>query len=817
MANRAIVLKPQEAYGPCDLTHLGIESTLDLKACEECIGQTRALSAINLGLGIDNPGYNIYLSGPPGVGKTSTIKKILAEVSKTKPTPLDWCYVYNFIEPNIPKAISLPTGMGRVFKKDMEDLVETLTREIPRAFESKEYEQEQQKIYNEAQREKAEVFEGLQRKAMEAQIQLQFTPTGVVSIPLYHGKPLTQEEYARLTDEEKENIRRRKEEIEDAVATAFKEAKRIDKEASDKVKELEKRVALFAVSDILENIREKYKEHPQVIDYLHHVQKHILENIYNFRTEKEHPPHGVFGFMPAVQAPTFREYQVNVFIDNSKTEGAPVVFESHPIYSNLFGTIEREARFGVYVTDFTLIRPGSLAKANGGYLVVDALDVLRAPFVWDSLKKVLENQELTIEDVFQQWGFTSALGLRPEPVKVNIKVIMIGTPFIYQLLYTYDDDFRKLFKVKADFDSVVDRTPEMEEKYACFIKFMIEREGLKPFARSGLEAVVEHSSRIAGDQKKLSVQHGIILKLLLEANYIASLDGDSRFVERVHVERAIDEKNYRSNMIEEKIQELIKEGTILIEATGKAVGQVNGLAVYDIGDYTFGKPSRITCETYMGMEGVVNIERKARLSGSIHDKGVLILGGYLGAKYARQKPLSLSATLAFEQSYSLVEGDSASAAELIALLSSISGVPIRQDIAITGSIDQKGNIQPIGGVNEKIEGFYLSCKLKGLTGQQGVVIPKRNVKNLMLSREVVAALREGRFHIYPVENIDEVIEIMMDIEAGVRKEDGTYPEGTLHYLVDKRLGELTEELRKLSKSLAGDTKPEMDTGEEEMD
>lgn len=792
-------LSTSEVYRLCNLNQFGFKTTEGLAGCEDFIGQERAVNAIYFGLGMEYRGYNLYLAGPPGVGKTSAIKAILSKIAKDKPTPSDWCYVYNFHDPNVPRAISLPRGMGKEFKKDMEDLLEDLRTDIPKAFESKHYEEEKQRIMNEAQRQKGILFDELQKKAAEAEMQIQFTPTGIVAIPLFRGKPVTQEEYNTLDEVHKEDIRKRKERIDEEVSEVFKKVKNLEKEAMDKVKELEKRVALFAVRDLLDSIREKYKTYTNIIDYLDMVQKHILENIDNFLPDKGLEGGQFSSFRFPQQKPTFAEYKVNVLIDNSDTEGAPVIFEPHPNYINMFGSIEREARFGVLVTDFTMIHAGSLAKANGGYLVVEALDVLKYPFVWDSLKKVLENQELGIEDVYQQYGLMSTVGLRPEPIKLNVKVIMTGSPLLYHLLYAYDEDFMKLFKVKADFDSVVERTDDVLFQYACFIKSMCNKEHLKEFDRSGVEAVIEYSSRLSGDQNKLSVQFGAISKIISEANYWASLDTDGNYVMRKHVEKAIEERIFRSNMIEEKIQEMIEKNMILVDTQGEVIGQINGLAVYNLGDYAFGRPSRITCETFMGLEGVVNIERKANLSGNIHNKGVLILSGYIGAKYAQNKPLSLSASLCFEQSYEMVEGDSASAAELIALISSLSVVPIKQGFAITGSVNQKGQIQPIGGVNEKIEGFYHVCKAKGLNGEQSVIIPHQNVRNLMLKKEVVEAIREGKFHVYPVETINQAIELLTGMEAGERVSDGKFKKGTVNYLVDKRLRAFTEEFKKLSK------------------
>jgi lon-related putative ATP-dependent protease len=795
-------LSANEIYRFCDLSQFGFKTTEGIVSCEDFIGQERALSAIYFGLGIEYRGYNLYLAGPSGVGKTSSIKAILPQIAKNHPTPGDWCYVYNFEDSNLAKSINLPTGMGKVFKKNMDELLESLKADIPKAFESKQYEEEKQQIMNESQRQKGILFDELQKKAGEVEMQIQFTPTGIVTIPLFSGKPITQEDYNTLDDTHKEDIRKRKEKMDEEVGEVFKKVKNLEKEATNKLKELEKRVALFAVRDLLDSIREKYRTHPEIIDHFDMVQKHILENIDNFLPDKGMEGGAPFPFRPSQQKPIFTEYQVNVLIDNSNTEGAPVIFEPHPNYTNMFGSMEREARFGVLVTDFTMIRAGSLAKANGGYLVVEALDVLKYPFVWDSLKKVLENRELRIEDVYQQYGLMSTVGLRPEPVKINVKVIMTGSLQLYHMLYAYDEDFMKLFKVKADFDSVVERTDDLLSQYACFVKSICDKEHLKHFDISGIEAAIEHSSRLAGDQNKLSVQFGAISKVIREANYWANLDKDSNYVGRKHVEKAIDEKIYRSNMIEEKIQEMITKGIILVDTESEMVGQINGLAVYSLGDYAFGRPSRITCETFMGMEGVVNIERKANLSGNIHNKGVLILSGYIGAKYAQNKPLSLSASLCFEQSYEMIEGDSASAAELIALISSISGVPIKQSFAITGSVNQKGQIQPIGGVNEKIEGFYHVCKSQGLTGEQSVLIPHQNVRNLMLKKEIVESVKDNKFHIYPIINVDQAIEILTGMEAGERI-NGKFKKGTVNYLVDRRLKELAEEFRKLAKGKSG--------------
>ena len=801
-------LKHTQVYKTCDLRSLKFKTTEDLIPCTDYIGQNRAVDAINFGLGMDFTGYNLYLAGPTGVGKTTTIETILSTVAKDKPSPPDWIYVFNFQEPNSPKAIDLPTGKGKELKDDMEDFLEDLKQDIPRAFEGKEFEEQKQDTMNEFQRKKNNLFEELQKKAGESEIQVQFSPTGIITIPMVNGKPVTQEEYNALDEETKNNIKAKKEKVDIEVSEVLKAARKLEREAGDKVKELEKKVALFSVRDLIDTIRDKYKPFPRIIDYFDQVQKHILENIDHFLPAKGPLP-GLPMQMPMrmpQQEPTFTEYKVNVFVDNSNTNGAPVITEPHPTYTNLFGSIEKEARFGALITDFTMILAGSLAKASGGYLVVDALDLFKYPFVWDTLKKALENEELRIEDVYQQYGFSSTVGIKPEPVKLDVKVIIAGNSQLYRMLYAYDEDFRKLFKVKADFDYIVDRDDLTLSQYACFIKSVCDMDGLNKFDRSGVETVIEYSSRLAGDQNKLSVQFGSITKIIKEADYWAGLDKNSKTIKRQHVEKAIDEKIYRSNMVEQKIQEMITKGNILVDTEGLVVGQINGLAVYNIGDFAFGKPSRLTCETYMGTEGLINIDRRAKLSGNIHDKGVMILSGYLGSTYAQKKPLSLSASIGFEQSYDVIDGDSASTAELVALLSSLSGVPIKQSFAVTGSINQKGQIQPIGGVNEKVEGFYDVCKAKGLNGEQGVIIPHQNVKNLMLKKEVVQAVKDKNYHIYPIETVDQAIELLTGKEAGRRGSTGKFKTGTVNYLVDKKLKGFAEEYRKFGRQLSSRSK-----------
>ena len=798
-------LSHTEAYKKVDLSKLKFKTTKDLEVCKDMIGQDRATKSILFGLDIKKQGYNLYVSGPPGLGKKTFIQKMLDNIAPDKPVPNDWCYVYNFENPKEPKAISLPPGVGKKLKKDMEEFVEILKVDLPKAFESKEFEQEKTAISEKFNNLKEEHFKKLREFGTENDIQIQFTPSGIVTVPLLNGNPVSHQQFGSLEEEIKNKLQEKKKIVDNEVANVLQKVRKIDKEYMDKIKDLEHEVASFTIKGFIENLKDKYKETTSVIDHLNAIQSDIASNIDKFLPKNRSAPSPLMPMPAAQPALVLNEYKVNVFIDNSNTKGAPIVFEAQPHYLHLFGTIERELVMGAMVTNFTLIRDGSICKANGGYLVVDALDILRFPSVWDTLKKVLENGELRVEDMYQQYGYSSGVGLRPEPVKIDTKVIMIGPSNIYHMLYTYDPDFKKLFKIKADFDSVVEKNGSNLSEYACVIKSVCEKENLKDLDKSAVAKIMEHSSRIAGNQRKLSVQFGKIDKILVEADYWATKE-NSKFISRSHIEQAIEEKIYRSSLVEDKIKEVISDGTIMIDTDGEVIGQINGLSVYNLGDYAFGKPSRITCETFMGTEGVVNIERKARLSGNIHDKGVMILSGFLGHKFAQNKPLSLSASIGFEQSYDMIDGDSASAAELITLLSSLAEVPIKQCFAITGSVNQKGMIQPIGGANEKIEGFFDICKSKGLTGNQGVIIPHQNVKNLMLKSEVVEAIKNKEFDIFPIKTIDEGIEVLTGVTAGKKDANGKFKKGTFNYLVNEKLMDLAINQKKFGKTSNNESK-----------
>ncbi len=798
-------LKPEELYKCCDPSIFDFETTDEIIPVEGPLGQERAINSIDFALSLKNTGFNLFVLGEHGTGKLTTVRELIKKKAQEEPVPPDWCYVYNFKDPDVPLAISLPQGMGVVFQKDMSDLIKNLRVEIPKAFESKEYEKQKNRIIEEFQKKQKELFTSIEEEATSNGFAIRKSVSGLLIVPVKKtGEPLTEEEFEILDDKTKkriEEIGRALQEKLDDVMRAVKEAEKILKEM---LQRLEREVALSAVGHLIEDLQIKYKDHEKVINYLNDVKEDILSHLEDFKTQEEQAPPLPFIKMPKAE-PVFTKYEVNVIVNNKDLKGAPCVFESNPTYYNLFGRIEHKFQYGVAITDFSMIKAGSMHRANGGYIVINALDLLRNLFAYDALKRAIRNKEIKIEDIWEQYRLISTTALRPEAIPLNVKVILIGNPFLYYLLYNYDEEFQELFKVKADFDSRVDKNIENIKKYAMFIATRCKEEKLLPFDKTGVARVVEFGSRLANHQDKLSTLFGNIADLIREAHHWAKKSG-SDVVRKEHVERAIDEKRFRHNRIEERLREAVLEDTIIIETDGKKVGQINGLAVIDLGDYSFGKPSRITARTYTGKAGVVNIERETKMSGRIHEKAILILTNYLGSKYARNKPISLSASITFEQLYEMVEGDSATCAEFYALISSISGVPLKQNIAVTGSMDQNGEVQPIGGVNEKIEGFFDICKERGLNGTHGVIIPKRNLKHLMLRKDVVDAVREGKFKIYPIERVEEGLEILTDMPAGEMREDGTYPEGTINYLVTKRLSEISEALKEKKEEEKGESR-----------
>jgi len=788
-------LAPEELYMKCDPNMFSFDTTEEITSIPGTIGQEKALKALDFGLSMDSTGFNIFALGESGTGKMTTIMTALKEKASKENVPQDWCYVYNFKDPDTSIAISLAPGHGVIFQKEMDDLIKTLRIEIPKAFESKEYEMQKGRILEEFQQKQSEYFSRLDEEAKTRGFAVKRGPTGVLIVPIKeNGELLTKEEFEALDEKDRKKMEETGRMFQEKLNDVVRVLRDADKLVRDMLSKLERMVALDLIGPLIEVMKAKYQNNEKLKQYLDDAREEILSHLDEFKTQEEQPSPVPFLKMPKSET-SFLKYTVNVIVNNSACKGAPVIFESNPSYLNLFGRIEYKVSYGMATTDFTMIKAGALHKANGGYLVIDTLDLFKNPFSYDALKRALKNKEIKIEDILEQYRMLSTSGLKPEGIPLNTKVVLVGNPYIYYLLYGLDEESRELFKVKADFDSRMDRTQESMLQYAGFIANCQREEKLLPFDRSGVAAIIESSSRFADHQDKLSVKFSDIMDLMRESHYWAK-KAESTRVKNEHVKKALDEKMLRVNRVEERIREMTLEDTIIVNTAGTKIGQVNGLAVLDFGDYSFGKPSRITAKTFAGKAGIVNIERETKMSGKIHEKAILIISSYLGSKYAVKGPISLSASITFEQLYEMIEGDSATCAELYALLSSISGVPLKQSFAVTGSMDQNGDVQPIGGVNQKIEGFFELCRMRGLDGSHGVIIPTRNAKNLVLRQEVVDAVREGKFSVYTIERMEEGLELLTGMAAGELQQDGTYPEGTINYLVTKRLTEIGEALEK---------------------
>ncbi len=786
----------------CDPKMFNFECTKDLAPLREFVGQERATRAVEFGINMANAGYNIYVAGLTGTGKTSMVKAYIERVIKDQEARGetfqldDWCYLYNFKEPDSPHIVSLPQGKGKAFREDMAALLNKIRQGLGEAFSSEEYKGQRQKLVEKAQVEQQKLFEEISGEARRQGFIFQMTPAGPALIPMKEDRPMQEQEYLALDQGTRKQLESRQAKLRKKLKANFETASSVQTKAVERLKKLDKDIGEYTVSDSFGSLFKQYSNRPMIAQYLAALKSYILDNLELFKGTEE-PVNPTLG-APLSQViegrNPFLPFQVNVFVDNSEAKGPPVIIESNPNFSNMFGKIERRFLLGGYLSDHTMLKAGALSKANGGYVLISINDVLMNPGVWPALKRAIRNKEVRIEDPFEQFGVTAPQGLRPEPMPMKVKVILTGDAMLYQLLSIHDEDFWEIFKVKADFDSEIEKTKDNMIAYAAFLSGSCDECEAKHFDPSGVAKIIEYSARMVADQERLSSRFAQIKDWIQEANYWALKD-NARFISARHVQKAMDERLFRHNLIDERIRDLINRGTIMIDTEGEVVGQVNGLSVYSLGDISFGKPSRITSKTFLGRGGVINIERESQLSGPIHNKGVMILSGYLGWKYAQDKPLSLSASLCFEQSYQGVEGDSASSAELYAILSSLSEIPIRQNIAVTGSVNQKGEIQPIGGANQKIEGFFKVCQAKGLSGDQGVLIPHQNLRNLMLREEVVEAVKQEHFHIYSAKTINEGIEILTGVTAGKRQKDGTYPKSTVNYLIDRRLKEMAERLK----------------------
>jgi len=795
-------LKPSQLKRSFDIDTLGIKDTENLDHLTGIIGQERAVKALQFGLHIKGIGYNTYVAGSPGIGKMTSVKSYIEKLAREKEVPNDWCYVNNFADSYNPNAIHLPAGKGNELKQDMEHFIDHIRGQLPKSFESDEYSARKEEILKELSKKKENISTEIHNLATRQGFSIQPSPFGILIVPVKDGKTLKENEFQQLPESEQEDYQKRKESLQEDIKKAMKEMRKLENHSQKKIRELDQNVALNVVGGTIEDLIEKYKAFPKIVSYLKNVQKDILDNLDAFKMNSDQKNQNVKNpqlkqQQEMMEELAFRKYRVNVVVDNSQQKGAPVIVEYNPTYNNLIGRIEKEMQMGVLTTDFTIIRAGSILRANGGFLVLPVEDVLRNLYSYDGIKRTLRSGKIYIEEMSERLGFMTVKTLRPEAIEVDLKVVLVGSPLIYYLLQAYDEDFKELFKVKADFDTSMDINEINIRDFMSFISTYCHREELKHLDSAAIVRFLEHAVRVAGDQNKLSIKFGLLSDVIREADFYAQQD-DATLIKEEHIQKALDEKIYRANLIQTKIQEMIERDTLLIDTKDQKVGQVNGLTVIDLGDYHFGKPTRITATVSPGQEGIMDIEREVKLGGPIHSKGVLILSGYLTKKYQNNRPLSLSAKLVFEQSYQGVEGDSASSAELYALLSALSNIPLRQEIAVTGSVNQNGEIQAIGGVNEKIEGFFDICNAKGLTGNQGVIIPNSNRKNLMLQERVITAVEQEKFHIWGINTIDEGINILTQVPAGEREADGTYPQDSVNERVSVCLQNFESVMQKLA-------------------
>lgn len=788
-------------YRVCDPAGFDFETTADLEDLPAIIGQPRAVDAVRFGMGIKHEGYNLFVQGRNGIGKHTSVSEFLERKTLDEPVPPDWCYVNNFDLPHQPKALQMPSGQAVVLANDLKQLVEELQAVIPATFESEEYLAQQRAVEEEFKERQEGAFKQLQRSARERGIAVMRAADGLAFAPLRQGEVVTPEQFLELPAEERQLVESEIAALQSELQAIVRQAANWMRETRSRLKSLNEEVTLLAVKPLVDELKQKYAELEQVQEHLTAVQQDIVDSVERFAQPdgdaRAEVAMGVSQTRTAREA-FFGRYFVNVLVDHSHEDGAPVIYEDNPTYQNLLGRAEHVAQMGTLLTDFNLIKAGALHRANGGYLIVDARKLLMQPAAWEGLKRALRARQICIESPGQLYSLISTVSLDPEPIPLDVKVVLLGERFLYYLLYYNDPDFSELFKVAADFEDEMDRNAENKALYARMIGTMVRKEKMRHFDRAAVARVIEHSSRLVSDTEKLATHMQSIADLLRESDYWAGENGRG-VVGRADVQQAIDAHIYRAGRLRDRMEEAILRETVHIDSDGTAVGQINGLSVIGVGDFSFGRPTRITARVRLGKGEVIDIERQVEMGGPIHSKGVLILANFLGARYAAERPLSVSASLVFEQSYAGVEGDSASSAELYALLSALAGVPIKQSLAVTGSVNQHGRVQAIGGANEKIEGFFDLCQARGLTGEQGVLIPQSNVQNLMLRQDVVRAVAGGRFHIYAVSDVDEGIELLTGMPAGQADEEGHYPEGSVNFLVEERLEELAEKQRKFGR------------------
>ncbi len=778
----------------CDPNIFNFKDTSELDSIDTGIGQERGIKALEFGLSVDVKGYNLYLEGPDGVGKTMYTKNYLSRIAKKEKTPLDWCYIYNFDNPNEPVAVCLPAGQGKEFKEDMEGFIKDVKADINKTFSNEDFEKEKSLIKQEFEQKRSVLLEKLNAESMKYGFQVKTAQNGIYMMPVIDGKTVEEEEFDKLDDEIKKEFESKSNIVQEQILATISEIKAIEKASDKRIEEWQSNVALLTINVHINYIKSRYKRNKKINKFLDNVKKDVLKNVTLFldQPQNNNQNSNQVQVGPRQELPKpWLNYRVNLFIDNSELEGAPVIMDSNYSYHNLFGKLEYENYYGAFKTDYTMLKPGLLHRANGGYIILQAKDLLSNSFCYDALKKALRIKEINIENAVDQRNSMVMLSLKPEPIPLDLKVILIGSSNIYHTLLAMDSDFKKLFKIKVEFEDDAPKNDENELKLARFIHGFCEQEELPPLDATAVARMVEYSSKLADSKKKLSTRFNDLSEIIAEACTWAKL-AKSKIVTADFIDKTLAERIDRVKKYDARYTEMIRENTLLISTSGFKIGQINGLTVMTIGDYSFGKPSKITVNTYTGKTGIINIEREVELSGSSHSKGVYILSGYLGEMFAQDFPLSITASICFEQLYNGVDGDSASSTELYALLSSLSGVPINQSIAVTGSVNQKGEIQPIGGVNEKIEGFYQICKMRGLDGNHGVMIPVQNIDNLSLSDEIVDSCKKGQFHIYAVSSIEEGIEVLTGVPAGKKDKTGHFPAGTVNALVYEKLKKYAE-------------------------